>query len=63
MGLAAVVLRRAGRKAWTRMLARAGTLVARWVDTSADAPEHRSQPKRDLYAHLDRSDPPGAPRT
>lgn len=52
MGLARTLLTRFTRRAWVRVMARAGRFVGRWVDTSADAPEASYAPKRNLYEKL-----------
>lgn len=52
MGFAQNVFRRATRRLWVRVMERAGKLVGRWVDTSADAPDSRFAPKRDVYRHM-----------
>ncbi len=52
MGFAQTVFRRATRRLWVRVMERAGKLVGRYVDTSADAPDSRSTPKRDVYRHM-----------
>jgi hypothetical protein len=53
MGFASNVLRRASKRMWVRWMDRAGGLVGRWVDTSADAPASRFAPKRNLYQTLE----------
>lgn len=52
MSFLGTVARRASKRLMTRLLDRAGKLVGRVVDTSADAPDSRFVPKRDLYAKM-----------
>jgi hypothetical protein len=52
MGFAQTVFKRATRRVWVRVMERAGKLVGRWVDTSADAPDYHYAPKRDLYRKI-----------
>lgn len=55
------IARKAGKRLVTRLLDRAGSLVGRVVDTSADAPDSRFVPKRDLYAKMNAAPEPEAP--
>src|SRR5690606_33558804 len=52
MGIARTLLGKAGRGLWLRVMNRAGRLVGRVVDTSADAPDYNYKPKRDLYEKM-----------
>ncbi len=52
MSMIGTVVRRAGQRWWVRVLNRAGKWVGQVVDTSADAPESRFKPKRDLYSKM-----------
>lgn len=52
MSFAQTVFKRATRRVWVRVMERAGKLVGRWVDTSADSPDYRYAPKRDVYRHM-----------
>jgi hypothetical protein len=56
MSLASTLLRRVTRRVWVRVMERAGKLVGRWVDTSADAPDARFAPKRDVYRTMNAPD-------
>jgi hypothetical protein len=52
MGLLDTLLRRALRRVATRLLERGGKLVGRFFDTSADAPDTRTAPKRNVYDQM-----------
>ncbi len=54
-GVVMRALRRGLRRAWTKAMDRlGGRLVSGMADTSSDAPAAAYQPKRDLYAQLQR---------
>ena len=53
MGLARDLVRKATKNLWVKFMAgTGGKWIAKVVDTSADAPDSRFKPKRNLYEQM-----------